>query len=86
MITALSTAAAIAAATGAWHGGGQSWLASVPAALLPGDARSPGTTGDAADELLATMAEAMPFGTRDRRLRTESDVYRDTRKLLPRRF
>ena len=86
MITALSTAAAIAAATGAWHGGGQSWPPSVPAALLPDYARSPGTPGEAADELLATMAEPMPFGTRDRRLRTESDVYRDTRKLLPRRF
>ena len=85
-ITALSTATAIAAATGAWRGGEQSWLASVPVALLAGDARSPGTTGDATVELLGNLAEALPFGTRDHRLKTESDVYRDTRKLLPRRF
>ncbi len=85
-ITALSTATAIAATTGAWRGGEQSWLASVPAALLSGDARSPAATVDAAADLLGSLSEALPFGTRADRLRTESDVYRETRKLLPRRF
>ncbi len=86
LVAGLSAASLLALTSGAWRGGGQSWLASFPATLFPDQVGGSTADGQTVAEFLGSLSEALPMRKRKGPPASESDVYNRTHRLLPDRF